>query len=259
MNMLGYHVRWRLTESRSIVKSLEERRIVARVMLDHGRRAGLLSCDVPDDHGHATVACDRARAGQFAHSVEASLKQLLCLPVGFAQYEPKPIVDGRHLYHAVRYSLRQPERHGVDADPFREASNLPDLLGLRLLGSYTVSNLRSRLPRLRRDELLEWLGVPTLEAMDDPVEQIWEAARRATALGTLRGSSPLAVSARRAAVVVVGRRLGTAEIAQRLFASERSVRWLRSTPADPALVRAIRLQLGLAAVLGERCDLSRAF
>lgn len=42
------------------------------------------------------------------------------------------------------------ERHGLPADPLHDASALPDLVGLRVTGSWTEAHLRLHLPRLDR-------------------------------------------------------------------------------------------------------------
>lgn len=259
MSELGYHVCLRLKEPRVIVSDAKERRTLARVVLEQGRSVGLLAFHMPDTHLHAALLCDRVGAGSFSQRVGSSLRQRLGLGVGFAQYEPKPIEDGRHLGNLVRYILCQPERHGVDADPFREASNLPDLLGLRDLGAHTIQTLRAWLPRLGRGELVQWLGVPGLEPCDGPPERVPEAALRATGLVSFRGRSNRTLAARRAAVAVLGRRLSVPWIVEQLCTNERSVCWLRAQSASPALVSAIRLQLGLEEQLGLLCSQDRPF
>lgn len=259
MNALGYHLRFRLTEPRVIVSSPLERRLVANIVLAQGRAVCLVACDLPDDHHHMVALCGRAQAGLFTRSLESSLKQRLVLPLGFQQYEPKPILEGRHLYNAVRYVLRQPERHGVQVDPFRESSNLPDLLGMRMLGAYAAPALRAVLPRLRRAELLEWLGVPDLRPTDSPPEGVLEATLRATGLTALQGGGPRKCAARRAAARVLAAQRSARETSDLLGLPLRTVTRLRMTPAEPLLVHAIQLQLGLAAQLGTRASLEGTF
>jgi hypothetical protein len=56
--------------------------------------------------------------------------------------------------------LTQIKRHGVThLDPLLEATNLPDLLGLRSVGRYTAANVRRVLPRIQRGQLLEMLDL----------------------------------------------------------------------------------------------------
>jgi hypothetical protein len=256
---LGYHVRLRPKEHLLIAHTPEERRIAAEVVLEQGRPARLVAFALPDSHLHALAICSRAEAGRLAQRIGSSLTQRLGLECGFEQYAPKPIQNLGHLGNTVRYILTQDARHGAGADPFREACNLPDLLGLRPLGAYTAANLRICMPRLKREVLLEWLGAPNLEPRDQPLDGIAAAALRAAALVSPEGISPRVVAARRAAAVVIGRQTNLETLGRLLGISSSSAFRLRSQAADPALVTAIRLQLGLEARLGQGADLGRTF
>lgn len=88
----------------------------------------------------------------------------------------KPVADGWHAYKLFDYVLRQGVRHQLDSDPLLEATNLPDLLGLRPLGRRTAISVRRFLPRVDRQQLLSLLGVPTLEPADGPLEDVVAAA-----------------------------------------------------------------------------------
>lgn len=245
MSRLGYHVRFRLSDEGAIVTTIEERRVLTRAILEVGERFDLYAFGFPDTHVHLAARVDRAGAGRLAHAVEVALKRRLRLSVGFAQYTPKPLADNAHLYSTVRYVLRQVERHGVEADPFREASNLHDLLGLRTLGAYTRENIRRWLPRLRQHDFLQLLGVTELAPCDGRVENILPAALAAGCVPQLTGSSREVVALRRAIIEVIGERQSAVETAALLGCSRREVARRRVKPFDPALVRAIRLQLCL--------------
>jgi hypothetical protein len=260
MSNLGYHIRIRLSDDRVIASDQRQRRILARAVLKQGRRSGLYAFGYPDHHLHAAARCSRREAGGLAHRLGVSLRHRLALPVGFVQYAPKPIADNWHLYNVVEYILTQPEHHELDPelDPRRDASSLPDLLGMRLIGSYTAENVRRWLPRLRRAAALKWMGVPALEPVDGPVDGIVEAALVAGCRNDLVGSTKEVIDLRCAAVKVIGNRRTAEEISAMLEVSVRTVTWLRGRQVNEDLVRAIRLQLGLTAQrnIGQRPEVA---
>jgi hypothetical protein len=271
---LGQHIVFRLADSRVIAPSPVERRLVARVVLELARHDELLSFGLADTHLHLLAACDRQQAGRLARRVESSLVQRLRLDVGFGPPYFEEVKDNRHLYHAFTYVLEQSTHHGLQWDPLHEACNLPDLLGLRVLGTYTVVAVRRRLPRIRREDLLACMGIEELQTVDGPPEnevpprvlgrpRSWHginlvtATVAATGLPTLEGRSPEIVNARRALVHVAGRGLAAPSLAALLGVSDRTVHELRRQPADPQRVSAIRLQLGLMQQRAEallRCE-----
>lgn len=167
----------------------------------------------------------------------------------------EPIRDQRHLLNTLRYVLTQHERHGLEVLSFLEATNLPDLLGLRLIGLYTRDNVLRCLPRIRPATLLEWVGLPGLRPADGPLTALGEATLSATALSSLDARSQPVLEARRAMLEVVGASLKIADLAQHLGVTERTLYRLRHRPANHDLVRAIRLQLGLRQTLqGQRAQ-----
>ena len=245
MSRLGYHIRFRLRDDGVIAATMEERRVLARCILEHGRSFALYAFGYPDTHVHLVARVERRGAGRLAQAIEVSLKRRLGLSTGFAQHEPRPLIDNAHMYNTVRYVLRQTERHKLDVDPLREGSNLLDLAGLRVLGSYTADNVRRWLPRLGRHELLEMLGVAELVPVDGEVDQVIPAAMAASCCSSLTGSTREVVALRHAIIEVIGRRLPARDIAALLDCSRREIERRRQRPADPGLVRAIRLQLCL--------------
>ncbi|MFH2005558.1 MAG: hypothetical protein ABI333_03115 [bacterium] len=249
MSSLGYHIRIRLSDDRVIASDQRQRRILARAVLEQGRSSGLFVFGFPDHHLHIGARCNRKDAGGLAHRIGVSLKRRLDLPVGFVQHPPKPIADTWHAYNLVEYLLTQPEHHELDPrlDPRHDASSLPDLLGLRLVGSYAAQHVRRWLPRLRRTTALKWLGVPTLEPADEPLSGIVEATLAAGCRSDLAGSAKEVIDLRCAAVKIIGNRYPIAEIASMLDVSRRTVVWLRGRPVSEQLLRAVRLQLNLSA------------
>lgn len=246
MNTLGFHIRFRLLDDRVIAPTIAARRILARTILELGRDHGLYAFGCADTHVHLAARVDRATAGRLTGAIESSLRQRLALPVGFTQHPPKPIVDQHHLIGTIRYVLRQLSRHGVSSDPRSEGTSLPDLLGLRLIGAYTRTNMQRWLPRLGLPDWLEALGVTELAPADGPLGRILPAALAAGCRTDLAGSRPEVVALRGAIVAVIGDRLTTREIAALLHKTPRAIQLLRKRPVDEELAQAIRLQLGLA-------------
>jgi len=205
----------------------------------------LLAVALVDAHLHLLARCSSRAASSLVHAIEASLRQRLALPVGFAMYPHEPVRDARHLRYAFGYVVTQNDHHGVQSDPYRESTNLPDLLGLRLIGSATHANVRRYLPRVSRAQLLDWLGAPDLQPADVPTDMVIEAVLAAACLDKLHGSTRPAHEARRAVLAVVGHKYPVAELATLLGVQERTVYRLKRRPADPRLVQAVRLQLGL--------------
>jgi hypothetical protein len=242
---LAHHLCIRLVNNALIAPTARARRLLARAIFARAHELELLAFSLADNHLHLLVACLRAAAGELARTLELSLGRSLALEAGFSPALIKPVEDGWHLDRCFRYVLRQPERHGIGGDPLREASNLPDLLGLRPLGAATAAAVREHLPRIKRADLLALLGVRALGPSDGGLEHLVEAALAASALPSLDGSSREVLAARRAALEVIGCRLPVREAARLLGTGERMLFRLRQRPVDAALVQAIRLQLHL--------------
>jgi hypothetical protein len=256
---LGEHITMRLRNDAVIARTAEERRAVARAVLGKAIGCRLLAFGLADTHLHLLVACARAAAGRLAAVIALSLHRRLRLESGFSPAHFTPVKDARHLYSAFSYVLRQAERHKLTVDPLREASNLPDLLGLRPLGGYTRGNVRRILPRVQRADLLELLQLPALEPASTPISEIVLATLAATALPDLDGRALHVVEARRAAIEVVGSALPVSACARLLAIEERSVYRLRERPADAELVLAIRRNLDLIRQRGSAIDPESAF
>jgi len=248
MEHLAQHMRTRLCDGRVIATTAEERRLAMRAIFRITANSHLLAVALVDAHLHLLAACSPAVASRLLHRVEASLKQRLFLPVGFAMYPLAPVRDARHLQYAFRYILTQNDHHGLRNDPYSETTNLPDLLGLRLVGRATHDNMRRWLPRVSRAQLLDWLGAPGLQPADGPPELVPEAMLSAACLGELRGTTRALGEARCAALTVLGDQLPVAETAALLGIQPHTLFRLKRRPADPRLVQAIRLGLGLRAL-----------
>ena len=206
-----------------------------------------------DSHIHAEVVCGRRFALEMCRRIEGALKRMLRLDVGFAPAHLKPIETQGHLAKAFDYILRQDRRHGVTSlDPFREASNLPDLLGMRTTGQYTASNVKSFLPRLQREQLLAHYGLEQLVPREEPRHLLVPSAAAAIGRLDLAGRSRDCLAARRAVLGILGGRMRWKDAASLLGVCRRTIHRLRQRPLDDVLVKAIQLQLCLRSHLGEQ-------
>lgn len=245
MSALGEHVICRLRNDGPIATSTERRRELARVVLEIGRDFDLLSFALSDTHLHNAKGA-LGSGGELARRVEISLTRRFGFEVGFARVHVEPVRDIWHLYNTFTYVLRQDRRHSLpDYDPLREASNLPDLLGLRGLGGYTAGNVRRYLPRVTRGQLLQLLGVPELAPADGPLDRIVRAATAAVCRPHLAGCSREVCAARRAVIEIARDRLHVKQLAELLDVHRATIHRLCQIPPDPVLIQQVRLQLGL--------------
>ena len=250
---LGYHVRLRLTDDGVIASTPGERRVLARVVIAQGQAHNLLAFGLADNHLHIVVARDDpASTVELARRIELSLGRRLPLSATFQRAYLRPVEDARHLYNAFAYALRQDQRHDLGCDPTRDATNLPDLLGLRVLGAMTRIQVRRFLPRVRREDLLRTLGVADIIPSSDPISHLRDATLAAACLSELGRPTRETTAARRAAVAVAARRLSARHLRELLATSARTIRRITHLPADGELVAAIRRQLHLRGQLETR-------
>jgi hypothetical protein len=239
---VGQQICIRLRSDGPIASCPAERRVVARVVLEQAREEQLLAFGLGDSGLHLETTGSPEAGSQLARRIELSLGRRLRLPSGFERARLRSIESGWHLYRAFEHVLT---RNGPDKDPLFDGTNLPDLLGLRVIGPYTADNVRQQLPRIKRRDLLRCLGVPELELADGPVEWALDAALAAAGLARLSGHTAEERDARRAVIEVVGPRMRAPELAGQLGSGERSIYRLKQTDAPARLVAATRLQLGL--------------
>lgn len=237
---LGYHLILRLRDDRVIASDTASLRMLARVVFEQTRGLGLLAFRLVDTHLHLEVLCSRRQAGELVRRLEIALVRRLKLPVGFDVPRIKPIADQHHLARTFFYILRQDEHHGYEGDAFFEASNLPDLLGLRVLGRESAENVCAALPRVRHEQLRPLLGAKTLEPdLELKLDRLPDAAAAAFALGDLIGRSAPKVAARRAAVNVARGRATSVQLAALLACDVRSIKRARATSIAPEPLRAV--------------------
>jgi len=242
---LGHHIRLRLLDDRVIARDDNERRLVARVVLRLGKDFGLLAFRCADTHLHMESTSDRPASGQLARRVEITLTQRLPHDVGFSTARIDPIVRQDHLYNAFDYILRQDKHHGIQMDPFHDASVLPELLRFRAGPSYVRTNVEAFLPRVTQADLVKHLGDLSLDRAIETFAPLADAAAASLALPSLEGNRPNVVLARAGAVVVASPHLMQKEIASLLQRSPRTISRLARHPVPATLVEAIELQLRL--------------
>ncbi len=250
MAPIGYHVRMRLRDHRVILCSPAEQRLLARVVLHQSRNQGLLAFSLPDTHLHLEVLCTDRAASRLCQRIGSSLKQRQGRSVGFITYPHEPLRDQRHVHNTFHYILTQHERHGLSAAAIREATNIPDLLGMRAIGALCRERVRRALPRIGDEMIRTWASLSGLRPASGPVSALVGATLAATALCDLRGRSRPVGQARRAMLEILGDQVPRAEAARMLGLTERSLYLILGRPVAPALVRAIQLQLGAQQLQG---------
>lgn len=197
MEPIGYHVSLRLEEDRQIAVTPQQRRELARAILDVARAFELLAFRWADTHGHLLAMGDRATCAELVRRVEIAIQRRFAPGLPFARPRFRPVYSLWHLSEAFFYVLRQDKRHDLGNDPHRDASNLPDLLGARTRGVWTTVPVRANLARVGRNDLLEVAGWNQLGA--GGIEHLEDAVVNAASLPALEGRSAEVAAARRAA------------------------------------------------------------
>jgi len=248
---VGFHVIMRLWDSRAIASTQRAWRSIAVSFLTVGGPYPLLAFRAVDSHIHALVTCARDDAGEFARRVEISMQRRITPGVAFSEVHCVPVVDQRNLSSVFWYVLDNARRHRCEVDPLFEASNLQDLLGMRILGEWTRPLVRGALPRVRGERLRQLLPVAATGDFRDP-RLLLEVATGAAGFPDLvlkgrapskaqSGWGPLAVQAAAHAAPEIS----SGEVARVLRASARTICKARSGDPGPELVAAIRQQLAL--------------
>ncbi|MBW2733965.1 MAG: hypothetical protein JRH20_16375 [Deltaproteobacteria bacterium] len=271
MSALGYHMVCRLKNNRVIATTPLDRLTVTRIVLQRGRPFRLLVFRLVDTHLHFEVAEPLHRSMELARRIEVAISNTLYAPrqksggdlpvpaVGFAPAFPKEIRDQSHLFNVFDYILRQRDHHGLSWDARAEASNLPDLLGLRFLGGNTDEVVQKLLPRVTRRFLIRHLGVDQLEPVEGPLvapirSKLHSAVCALASVTTLLRRTRIVRAAQVAAVNVAGHQLCTQELADTLEILPRTVQRMRKEQAKAEVEHALRLQLALHAAVEDESD-----
>ena len=237
---VGSHLVFRAENRQVLAATAERQRAFAAALCRVGERHGLYAFGLGDTHGHAAITTLPQAVGRFVHDARLALGS--ALDVRIAAPSLFPIEDGRHAQRLITYVHGQDAHHGVGLDPRREGTSLPDLLGLRVTAPWLIDRVRAIAPRLRRSLLWQEWGREEIEAIE--LSLLVEAAAASVGTAALTGNTPWVVAGRTAAIAAAAS-FGTEEVAVALGLTTRAVQRLRSRPASPALVRAIRLQCGL--------------
>jgi len=240
---IGYQVVFRAVGDAVLAPTAEKRRAFTTVVLRVGRPHGLFGFGVADTHGHAGLAT--LSPGRFVHDAKLALAS--ALGVELVAPAVSEIRDTWHAEAVIGYVHRQDKKHKSDLDPLREGTSLHALLGLQPDGVWIAERVRKLAPRLQRSDLLDQLGARSL-AEEVHLDTLADAAAGAVGVATLEGRSEEAVRARLAAVHAAIEHPAVA-VARALGVTDRAVRKLRAQEPEPAMVRAIRLQMGLRAAL----------
>src|SRR5438132_937527 len=160
---LGHHVTIRLSDDRVIAPECADRRRLARVVARAAEAFRLLGFRAADNHVHLETAESRERSMELARRIEIGLRLALRIEVPFERARVRRIHDQGHGYGTFHYLFRQERHHGIELDPHFDASSLPDMLGMRDIGIACAGEVAKLLPRVRREQLLEHLGVLDLD------------------------------------------------------------------------------------------------
>ena len=247
--IIAIHVTGRLCDDGAIARTPGALCEAARIIKRHGDVRGLLAFRVSDTHYHVVLQCTREEAGMFARYASAALHRCLHLEVDFERARFRVIRSERHLFATLRYLFKQEAHHRSDFDPAHDGSSLCELLGLRVGGSIMNARVRRTLPRLRREMLLEWLGVGALDSARVNPALLCEAACAAFGLSSLEGEHPAQCQARRAAAHVGVLIAKPSKVGALLGCSARSIRRYRHEPVVAAERKAVELQLRLRTLL----------
>lgn len=242
---LGFQCIFRAKEDRVLAPDVAARRAFAKTLHSLGQARGMYGFGCGDTHGHTVHACDEPTARAFGKYATQALAHLL----GYEMKPPtlSPIKDVWHAEELLRYVHEQDEHHGARVDPLREATSLPDLLGLRPSGLWLVTRVRETCPRVVRADLLRQWGVAEFGELVR-MDLLAQSGAATIAAADLRGNTPDVVAARLACVHAAAGE-PVAVIAAALAIDERSVRRHLARAPDAALLRAVRLQMGLRSMV----------
>lgn len=241
---IGYQIIFRAEDEQVLAPTPAKRRLLAEILLDAGRERGLFAFGVADTHGHADLLGGMDIVGQFIHDLRVSVGWTL--GVKLRKPEVWKIRDVWHAGNLIDYAHRQTEHHGVDIDPFRECTSLPDLMGLRVTAPWLAERVASHVPRYEGP-------IRPLSWGEDPFERVIrlavvaDAAAAAFNLPDLRGRSERVVEARKAAVHATAS-FEVKQVASALGVSKRTIYGLRSREADLAAVQCVLRQAALRSV-----------
>ena len=228
-----------LTGTDQLARDEADRCYLARLVLTPGDECGLLWWRVTGPYLHLVCRGDRRAAGQLARRVAIGAQQVLGRGQRFAPCRCRAIERRRELGPVFDSVLGAPDGD----DRFHVGSAAPDLLGLRRTGAYLIPRVRRWLPGPLRGRLLGLIG---RDGFADCITD-WSPLGPATAAvfghADLARRWPWRPRALAAAAELAGPLLGAAATAALLGVTPSAIRRARQRPVNPALVRAVQLQL----------------
>lgn len=249
---IGFQIIFRAEDDQVLAPTLAKRRLLAGILLEIGRARGLFAFGVADTHGHADLFGGMDVVGEFVHDLRVTVGWRLRLKL--RRPEIWKIRDVWHARSLIDYSHRQSEHHGVDIDPFRECTSIPDLMGLRVIAPWLAERVAANVPRYAGPVCpVSWGKDPFEHTVRLSV--VPEAAAAAFGLADLRGRSPRVVEARTTAVHAAAG-FPLVEIAAALDVSTRTVYALRASDVDPIAVRCVLRQAALRSMPPRVSDVS---
>ena len=262
MPAIGQHVMLRLRDDRVIAPNEVTQRLLARAVLKRAMHLHLLAFRAADTHLHLLVGLDESTARSRMGHLQSALTQVLARGTGFTPARLKAIENQRHLGRTFFYILRQDTHHDFQHDPLHEASNIPDLVGMRVLDTTCRENVRRSLPRVRDKDILEsvgWtsLGQDQVSTVRPSLDGLKQAAAAAFGLRTLHGRGNAQVKARIAASHLVAHDHTPTEIAAALHVAARNIRFYLQQDVARHWVTAVARQQKLRIETPHQCP-SRA-
>ncbi len=248
---IGWQIILRRQDDAVLAPGVGPRRELARCIARIAVGLPLVGFNAPDGHAHLPTLLDRRQAGELARRLQLGLGQVLGHNGRLERARLRPIHDQAHLRNLFRYTLDQQRHHGVEPDPFHEASALPDLLGLRLTGAWMRQVVSERLPRVRRGMLTALLGVDPHELDQVALPCLGEAVAAAVGRPDPRGRTPDVVAARAAGVQLARLDFRAPAVADALGCSVRSVRRLARRAVPLSLKHAVHAQWRLRSQAAE--------
>jgi|GEM_PF-3507048 len=253
---LAWHIVLRVLDNRVLAPTRERRlhvvRTVSRISVGHA----VLAFALADTHMHLVVVGSRAQLGRLCQRIGSSLQQTCRFGPAMGPAHFTEVRNQAHLSRSVAYVWRQHEHHGLPPSPAAECTNLPDVVGARVLFRASGPALADHLPRLRARD--HWPGgwAPT-QSLD--WRWLFPAAASAIARTNLdraprggaarpRDATPSVHAARAAAVQVACRQSDDPRSAARASVARlpsSSRHRLRTQPAAAVLQEAVRMQLAL--------------
>ena len=240
---MAIHIRSRLWDSSLLIRDAAMARQVARIVLIIGAAYGLVLFAIAGDHAHFVLLTDRKTAGRFARAVEAALTMICQHQPGFRPAAFFDVATEGHLENLVAYVLGQHRKHGLEGDPLLEATNLLDLLSIRLVDPACAARLAAAVPRIDRTDLVAHLGAELVMGTDPA--RILDACSVVSGGQPLDGMTDSAIRTRRAALRTArGLGLPVGVIASTFGVHRTTVR-ASLRLEDPVADRALGLALGL--------------